>query len=88
MVLSLSRNKKKIIAKINNLKYITKGGIKWDKIEERNILGNIKEIITPNSNEYQLAQFEIELDLNSIIMKEFILQLLIFFQILVALNHL
>ena len=34
---------KLIIAKLKKLKYITKGGIKWDKIKERVIIGNIRE---------------------------------------------
>ena len=58
---------KSIVAKVKKLKYITKGGIKWDKNEERNIIGNIKEIRVPNQNITQLGLFKIELDTNSII---------------------
>ena len=41
---------KLIIVKLKKLKYITKGGIKWDKIEERDIVGNIKETRVPSTN--------------------------------------
>ena len=56
-----------IIAKVKKLKYITKGGFKWDKIEERDIIGNIKETRVPSSNIAQLGAFKIEFDTNCII---------------------
>ena len=56
-----------IIAKVKKLRYITKGGFKWDKIEERDIIGNIKETRVPSSNIAQLGAFKIEFDTNCII---------------------
>ena len=58
---------KLIIVKLKKLKYITKGGIKWDKIEERDIVGNIKETRVPSTNIEQLGLFKLEFDTNSII---------------------
>ena len=67
MVLLYSRNNKINNSKTQKLKYITKGGIKWDKIEERDIVGNIKETRVPSTNIEQLGLFKLEFDTNSII---------------------